>query len=124
MVHIQGIWQELSRELSLRECLELLLTCVSLTSRFVLRRTNRWLRELLERERLLAEKSRLDDRQREFYRQKETVRTLFEASQIGSALTLDELLANTELDFSVKSSATPSDPPASLTTQTTNKPRP
>jgi len=78
----------------------------------------------LERERLLAEKSRLDDRQREFYRQKETVRTLFEASQIGSALTLDELLANTELDFSVKSSATPSDPPASLTTQTTNKPRP
>lgn len=123
MIHIQGFWQELSREVSLRECVELLVTCFSLTSRFVLRRTNRWLSELLERERQLAEKSRLDDRQREFYRQKETVRTLFEASQIGSALTLDELLANTELDFSARSSGAPSAPPASLSMPTT-KPRP
>jgi len=113
---------ELTQQLSARECVELLATCCSLTITFVVRRTNRWLREHSERERRRAEKARLDDRQREFYRSKETVRTMFEASQIGSALTLDELLANTELDFSTRSSEAPSGPSAS--SSTTIKPRP
>lgn len=115
-------WLQLGAQLSARECVALLVTCCSLAVSLVLLRTKRWLVELLERERRHAEKTRLDDRQREFFRQKETVRTMFEASQIGSALTLDELLANTELDFSTKSSRAPSDPGAS--SSTTTKPRP
>lgn len=115
-------WHQLTAQLSARGFVGLLATCCSLTSTFVVRRTNRWLREHSGRERKRAEKTRLDDRQREFYRQKEIVRAMFEASQIGSALTLDELLANTELDFSTKSSRAPSDPGAS--SSTTTKPRP
>jgi hypothetical protein len=110
--------QELTQQLSAREYVELLATCCSLTITFVVRRTNRWLREHSERERQRAEKTRLDDRQREFYRQKETVRTMFEASQIGSALTLEELLANTELDFDTRSSGAPSAPSVSSSTTT------
>jgi hypothetical protein len=117
--------QELTQQLSAREYVELLATCCSLTITFVVRRTNRWLREHSERERQRAEQAklddlqrRLDDRQREFYRQKETVRTMFEASQIGSALTLEELLDNTELDFSTRSSGAPSAPSVSSSTTT------
>lgn len=120
---IHQLWLWLTEQLSARECVELLATCCSLAVSVVLLRTKRWLIELLERERRHAEKTRLDDRQREFYRQKETVRTMFEASQIGSALTLEDLLANTELDFNARSSGAPSDLSASSSTMRT-KPRP
>lgn len=119
---LEQFTQELTQQLSARECVELLATCCSLAVSLVLLRTKRWLVELLERERRHAEKTRLDDRQREFFRQKETVRTMFEASQIGSALTFEELLANAELDFDIRSSGAPSAPSAS--SSTTTKPRP
>ncbi len=121
-LYLRPLWKQLTAQVSVRECGELLVSCCSLAVSVVLLRTKRWLVELLERERRHAEKTRLDDRQREFYRQKETVRTMFEASQIGSALTLEELLANTELDFDTRSSGAPSDPSAS--NSMTPKPRP
>jgi hypothetical protein len=120
--YLRPLWQQLTAQVSVRECGELLVSCCSLAVSLMLLRTKRWLIELLERERRHAEKTRLDDRQREFYRQKEIVRTTFEASQIGSALTLEELLANTELDFDTRSSGAPSAP--SVSSSTTPKPRP
>lgn len=110
--------RELGRDLSARECVELLATCCSLGTTLILARTKRWLIELLERERRAAERMRLDDRQREFYRQKETVRTIFEASQIAQARTLDELLQNTEAEWSARSSGVPSAPPEAPSTPT------
>lgn len=106
-----ALWCKIGRQLSARECVELLATCCSLASTLILARTKRWLIELLERERRAAERMRLDDRQREFYRQKETVRTMFDSSQIAQARTLDELLQNTEAEWSARSSGAASAPP-------------
>jgi hypothetical protein len=120
-LYLRPLWQQLTAQVSAREFGELLVSCCSLGIAYLAHRTKRWLFELLERERRHAEKTRLDDRQNEFYRHKETVRTVFEASQSGSALTLEELLANTELDFSTRSSGASSAPSVS---SSTTKPRP
>lgn len=115
--------EELFRQLSARECVELSVTCFVAGVSWLQRRTIRWLREHSERERLRAEKLRLDDTQREYFRHKETVRTVFESSSAAQARTLDELLQNTEGDWSLRSSAGSSIPPEPAPMKTTPKPR-
>jgi len=121
-IDLHQFWLEFTAQPSARECVELLATCCSLTIAFVVRRTNRWLREHSERERLRAEKLRLDDTQREFFRHKETVRIGYESLSIAQPLTFDELLTNSEADWSIKLSEGPRGPSSS--TSTTTKPRP
>jgi hypothetical protein len=121
--YLRPLWLQLSAQLSAREFVELLATCCSLTITFVVRRTNRWLREHSERERLRAEKTRLDDTQREFFRHKETVRIGYESLSIAQPLTFDELQSNSEVDWSIRSSVEPPAPGASSSTMRT-KPRP
>lgn len=113
--------EELFRQLSARECIELSVTSFVAGISWLQRRTIRWLREHSERERRRAEKLRLDDTQREYFRHKETVRTVFESSSAAQARTLDELLQNTEAEWSLRSSAASSIPPPPPTT--TSKPR-
>lgn len=118
---------ELFRQLSVRDFVGLSVTCFVAGISYVQHRTIRWLREHSERERLRAERLRLDDTQREYFRHKETVRAVFESSSAAQARTLDELLQNTEGDWSLRSSgasSVPPEPPLTEPPTMAMKPRP
>ncbi len=101
---------ELFREYG-RTLVEALVGCCFLAATWAARRTQRWLLELLERERLAFERQRELQREREIQRHNETLRTFAEASAIGEQPTLGSLLASAERDWSLESSPEPFVPP-------------
>lgn len=93
-----------------RPFIEALVTCCSLVGTLLVTRTNRWLRALLEHERIASEKQIADIHERELRRSNETLRILSQASEPAEPPTLESLLGDERQDFSLESSATRSFP--------------
>jgi hypothetical protein len=94
---------------SLASLVEALVTCSSLVATLIVLRTNRWLRVLLEREKVRNEQQITGIHSREMQRSNQTLRILSETYVNGERLTLEGLLANEQGDFSLESSHQPSD---------------
>jgi hypothetical protein len=123
----------LSDPVSFRELVAALATCFSLASTYLVLRTNRWLREHLERERLLNERQieeneqraeqRLSaERERAMRQHNETLRVLSSTYESGGRPMLDDLLPDERRDFSLMSSHEPSSNPNPILEPT--QPRP
>lgn len=100
---------DLLATVSWQPLLAALVSFCSLLSTLIVTRTNRWLRELLERERLASEKQLADMHERELLRSNATLRTLSESSANAERVTLESLLSNELRDFTLESSPTPYD---------------
>lgn len=100
--------QALLETASWQPLLAALVTFCSLLSTLLVSRTNRWLRVLLERERLASEKQIEEIHARELKRHNETLRTLCATSEQGERVTLESLLSDEQADFSLESSHEPS----------------
>ena len=103
--------QDLVRDYG-RTLVEALVGCCFLAATWAAKRTQRWLVELLDRERLAYERALAEHRSSEIQRHNETLRTLSEASESAERVTLESLLDNAERDFSLESSRSRFDPPS------------
>jgi len=103
--------KQLLTEVPWQQLVAALVTCCSLIATLLVSRTNRWLREHLERERIASDKQISEIQERELRRSNATVKTLAEASSGAERVTLDSLLSNELEDFSLESSLPPSVPP-------------
>jgi hypothetical protein len=102
-----------------RPLIEALAGCSFLAATWAAQRTKRWLRELLERERLSYEKLEQKLHERALRQHNETLRILSEASVNGERPTLESLLANEARDFSLESSAERFTPPTPMSSKRT-----
>jgi hypothetical protein len=74
-------------------------------------RERNYSRELLVREQRLHMQKQTELQRNSIARQNDIIKLLATAYASAQPATLDELLQNTELDWSLRSSRTPSDPP-------------
>lgn len=74
-------------------------------------RERNYSRELLVREQQLHTQRESENQRRAIERQNDIIKLLATAYASAQPATLDELLANTERDWSLRSSRTPSEPP-------------
>lgn len=74
-------------------------------------RERNYSRELLVREQRLHTQKQTELQRQSIARQNDIIRLLATAYASAQPATLDELLQNTERDWSLRSSSTPSDPP-------------
>jgi ABC-type transporter Mla MlaB component len=88
---------------SLASLVEALVTCSSLVATLIVLRTNRWLRVLLEREKVRNEQQITSMHAREMQRSNQTLRTLSSAYALEERTTLEGLLGNEQGDFTVAS---------------------
>jgi hypothetical protein len=79
---------------------------VLVTNSWRLSRQNRYLRELLRRQKLESDEQLKQSEQRSVERQNETLRIVCTAYASGEPLTLADLLSKADRDWSLRSSAT------------------